>query len=102
MTIDEKDVEQRRRVYELFDRLGAELDAKRAAARKKAGPLLERMNDAHRAGDLSAAAKRAKAVAAFFSAEDCQGDAETYRLRARDFSAELRRRNWVDKRKGKR
>jgi hypothetical protein len=102
MTIDEKDVERRRPLYELFDKLGAELDAKRAAARERARRLFDELRDADKLGDLSRMGKIYKRLAAHFEREGCKGDAQMYRLDAAECTARLRRRNWVEKRKGQR
>lgn len=100
MGIDEKDVEARRPLYELIDKLGAELDQKRAKVRAAAAPLFDELKAAQSQGDLSRAAKIYKRIAAHFEREGCKGDAQTYRLAAAAHTARLRRRNWVEKRKG--
>jgi hypothetical protein len=102
MTIDEKDAGQRRPVYEMLDRLAAEIDKKRAETRATAAPLFEELEAAQSAGDLSLAGRIFKRIAAHFEAAGCHGAAQTYRLDAAACTDALRRRTWIENRKAKR
>jgi len=88
--------------HEALLALAEKMDAERAVARKAAEPLFDELKAAEFAGDLSLAGKVYKRIAALFELAGCHGDAQTYRLNARDCTDRLRRRNWIEQQKGKR